>query len=257
MQLAKRRIRSAGRTSGSVEITLPVEMQALEGIECNIVLRDGTKPEIIVQPDLSVAQGLFIELWRMLRVGLGAVGDVGEFSLSDFNVGLFPPRYWHDRPPLAYEDALNTQSYFSRDVPSERVQRSAALQRLIAFLAIDAAHRLGLAGRLAVAFGDAAGYLVTGIDGGHGSEFEQVAALDAFDQGDSLMAGQIASLSIDSEWQAARDGLKRVYDLFVQWQENLSEYQAAKERWWRQSVRVEAGTTISTVEAYLRHGTFE
>jgi len=257
MQLAKRRIRSAGRTSGSVEITLPVETQALEGIECNIVLRDGTRPEIIVQPDLSVAQGLFIELWRMLRVGLGAVGDVGDFSLSDFNVGLFPPRHWYERPPLSYEDALKLQSYFSRDLPSGQVQRSAALQHLITFLAIDAGYRLGLKGRLAVAFGDTVGYLVTGISGGRGSEFEQAAALGALAQGESLTAGQIASLSIDSEWQAARDGLKRVYDLFVQWQENLSEYQAAKERWWRQSVKVEAGTTISTVEAYLKHGTFE
>ena len=33
MDWGSRRIRSAGRTSGSVEITLPAEMQALEGVE--------------------------------------------------------------------------------------------------------------------------------------------------------------------------------------------------------------------------------
>lgn len=255
--MVKRKVRSAGRTSGSVEITLPVEMQVLEGIECNIVLRDGIKPEIIVQPDLSVAQGLFIELWRMLRVGLEAAGDIADFSLSDFNVGLFPPRHWYDRPPLSYEDALSIQACFDRDLPTEQVQQSAALQRLIAFLAVDASYRLGVRGRLAVAFGDAIGYLVTGINGGHRSEFEQAAALDAFGEGEPLTASQIESLSIDDEWQAAQDGLKRAYDLFVEWQERPGEYQAAKERWWRQRIEVETATSISTVEAYLKHGTFE
>ena len=257
MELVKRKIRSAGRTSGSVEITLPVAMQVLEGIACNIALRDGIEPEIIVQPELSVAQGLFIELWRVLHVGLEAAGDMGDFSLTDFNVGLFPPRHWYQRPPLSYEDALNILSYFEQNLPSERVQKSAPLQRLITFLAIDAAYRLGLKGPLAVAFGDAVGYLATGINGIHGSEFEQEGALDAYGRGEPLTAGQIKSLSIDSEWQAAQDGLRCVYDLFLEWQERPGEYGAAKERWWRQRIRVEAGTSISTVEAYLRRRTFK
>ena len=71
MQLGTRKVRSAGRTSGSIEITLPVEVQALTGIECEIVLQDGAQPQIILHPDLSVAQALFVELWGMLRQGLG------------------------------------------------------------------------------------------------------------------------------------------------------------------------------------------
>lgn len=257
MRLATRKVRSAGRTSGSVEITLPVEMQALVGIECNIMLRDGMNPEIVVQPDVTAAQGIFVELWRMLRIGLEGVGDTGDFSLGDFSVGLFPARHWYDRPPLSYEDALALLSYFARDLPSEQVQQSPALQSLIAFLAVGAAHRLEVRARLAVALGDAMGYLVTGINGAHGSEFEQEAAFDAFSQGESLAPGRIESLSIDSDWTAAQDGLERVYRLFAEWQEQPTEYQAASERWWRQRARVEAGTSISTVETYLRHGTFK
>ena len=255
MQLARRKVRSAGRTSGSVEITLPVEVQLLEGIECDILLRDGVTPEIVMQPDLTVAQGLFIELWHMLRVGLGAVGDIGDFSLDDFSVGLLPPRYWHDRPPLSYQDALEIQSCLGRELPSEQIQQSGALHRLVTFLVIGAAFRLGLKGRLAVSFGDAVAYLVTGVSGGHGSEFEQQAALEAFGQGKLLTAGRAEALSIDTEWQGARDGLARVHSMFADWQERPEEYQTAKERAWRRAIRVEAGTSISTVESYLRRGT--
>ncbi|MCG2769727.1 MAG: hypothetical protein L6435_15315 [Anaerolineae bacterium] len=250
MQLVKRKIRSAGRTSGSVEITLPVEMQALEGIECNIVLKDGIKPEIIVQPDLSVAQALFIELWEMLRRGLGAVGD---FALSDFNVAFLPPRHWHERPPLSYNDALILQGYIEQKAPSARIQNNAALLRLITFLAINAGYRLGLKGQLAIAFGDALGYLVTGVSGGHGSEFERDAALAAYGAGQRPVAGQIAALSIDDDWTAAREGLQWIYELFAAWQADPNEYEAARERWWRSVATVEGGTTLSTVEAYLRH----
>lgn len=256
MKLTRRRIRSAGRTTGSMEITLPVEMQALEDIECDIVLKDGIKPEIILQPDLSVMQGLFTKLWCMLRVGLGGAGDIGDFALGDFNVRFFPPRHWHHRPPLSYEDALEVLSCFERGLPSEQVQGRAAFQRLMTFLAIGAAYRLELKGRLAVAFGDAMGYLVTGIEGGHGSGFEQEAALNAFGQGEPLMPGRIESLSIDGEWQAAQGGLKRVYDLFVGWLERPGEYQAARGRWRQQRVEVETGRAISTVETYLRRATF-
>ena len=50
-----RKVRSAGRSSGSIEITLPPEVQELEGIECRLILRDGARPEIVIQPDVSVA----------------------------------------------------------------------------------------------------------------------------------------------------------------------------------------------------------
>ena len=100
------------------------------------------------------------------------------------------------------------------------------------------------------------GYLVTGINGGQGSEFEQEAALDAFGQGERLTAGQIGSLSIDTEWEAAKDGFEHVYRWFVDWQERPDAYQVAKEKWWQRRIRVEVGVSVSTLEGYLRHGTF-
>jgi hypothetical protein len=254
MRLGTRKVRSAGRTSGSVEITLPVEVQALTGIGCEITLQDGVQPQIVLQPDLSVAQALFIELWEMLREGLGDVGDVGDFVLSDFNVALLPPRHWHERPPLSYHDALTLQGYIEQQAPSTRIQNSAALLRLITFLAINAGYRLGLREQIAIAFGDALGYLVTGVSGGHGSEFERDAALAAYGAGQRLVAGQITALSIDDDWTVAQEGLRRVYELFAAWQEDPAEYEAARNRWWQSGITVERGAMLSTVEAYLRHG---
>ena len=254
MHLGTRKVRSAGRTSGSVEITLPVEVQALTGIGCEIILQDGVRPQIVLQPDLSVAQALFIELWGMLRRGLEAVGDIGDFALSDFNVALLPPRHWYERPPLSYNDALILQGYIEQKVPSARIQNSAALLHLITFLVINASYRLGLKGQLAIAFGDSLGYLVTGASGGHGSEFERDAALTAYGAGQRPVAGQIAALSIDDDWTAAQEGLRRVYELFAAWQADPAEYEAARNRWWQSGVTVERGAMLSTVEAYLRHG---
>jgi len=254
MKLGTRRVRSAGRTSGSVEITLPVEVQTLTGIECEIVLQDGWRPQVVLQPDLSVAQALFIELWEMLRRGLEVAGDTGDFALSDFNVALLPPRHWHERPPLAYNDALILQGYIEQEAPSPRIQHSAALLNLITFLAITAGYRLGLRGQVAIAFGDALGYLATGASGGHGTEFERDAALVAYGAGlQSVVAGQIAALSIDGDWSIAQEGLRQVHELCTSWQADPDAYQAARERWWRAVPRAEVGMTLSTVEAFLRH----
>jgi len=94
LYLGTRRIRSAGRTSGSIEITLPVQLQVLEGAECRLMVRDGSRPEIVLQPDLSAAQSLFYELWQKLGLGLREVDEIGDFSPADFTLALFPPRHW-------------------------------------------------------------------------------------------------------------------------------------------------------------------
>lgn len=106
MYLGIRRIRSAGRTSGSIEITLPTDLQFLEGVECRLMVRDGSCPEIVLQPDLSAAQSLFHTLWQKLRLGLGEIDELGDFSPADFTLALFPPHHWQERPPLACADAL-------------------------------------------------------------------------------------------------------------------------------------------------------
>ena len=94
---------------------------------------------------------------------------------------------------------------------------------------------------------------MSGASGGHGSEFERDAALDAYGAGQRPVAGQIAALSIDSGWTAAQESLRQVHEVFAAWQADPNEYQAARERWWRSVVTVEGGATLSTIEAYLRH----
>ena len=90
MYFGSRRIRSAGRASGSVEVTLPPQLHGLQEIKCRLMLRDGTHPEIVLQPDLSSAHTLLLQLWQKLRMGLASIGEIGDFDPSSFTLALFP-----------------------------------------------------------------------------------------------------------------------------------------------------------------------
>ena len=252
MALDRRRIRSAGRTTGSVEITLPVELQVLEGIECEVWVRDGVRPEVVLRPNVGVAQALFASLWQQLRLGLQRVGEMGDFDLSDFNVALLPPRHWYDKPPLSYQDALTILSRLKKNRGSASVNNSDAMLRLVTFLAVTAGYRLGLEGRFAMAFGDAVGYLVSGVGSRQGTDFEREVVLSAFGSGEKVVAGEISSLSFDGRWEEAGEGLERVFAQFREWQENPEEYEEARKRWWKAMTRVEIGVSVSTLEEYLQ-----
>jgi len=291
MYLGTRSIRSAGRTSGSVEITLPSQLQCLEGVECHLMVRDGPRPEIVLQLELSAAQALLHELWRKLRLGLGEIDEIGDFSPADFTLALFPPPHWLDRPPLAYADALavlrlwtadgrrQTAKFGQRSGGAEEqgstgertsaplhlttsaqkaavsghwsavVEGEGALTRLLAFLAVAAGCRLGLQGTLALAFGDAVAYLVTGMPAGLGTDSERGMAHRAF-WGDGRAQQPLGSPFDDQVWQRARPGLRRIYDQFHTWQENPEAYAAAREKWYR-ALTVEMGVRVSSVEEYV------
>lgn len=245
MYLAIRRIRSAGRTSGSIEITLPAELQLLEGIECRLMVRDGPRPEIVLQPDLSAARALFQALWQKLRLGLGETGEIGDFSPGDFTLALFPPRHWQDRPPLAYIDALAVL----RRRAGQQARHLEALARLLTYLAVAASYRLGLKTWLALAYGDAVAYLVTGISAGLGTEFERGMAHRIF-WGEGRAHEPLGSPFDDQSWQRARPGLQRTYEQFCTWQENPEAYASAREKWYR-ALTAEMGVSLSSVEEYL------
>lgn len=245
MYLGSRRVRSAGKTSGSIEITLPVDLEVLEGVECRLILRDGPRPEIILQPDVSPAQTLFRALWEKLRVGLSGFADIGEFSSSDFSLAFFPPRHWQEQPPLAYADAL---AVLREEVGTEGLDPG-ALARLVAFLAVAAAYRLDLRGSLAAGFGESVAYLMTGSAAGLGADFERGMAHRVF-WGDGS-AQRMGSPLSDEGWEQARPGFKRVCEQFRDWQEHPEVYAGARDRWYK-AVAVEVGVRVSPIEDYLK-----
>ena len=245
MYVGTRRIRSAGRTSGSIEITLPTQLQILEGVKCRLMVRDGSRPEIVLEPNLSAAQALFRALWQKLDLGLGEIDELGDFSPGDFTLALFPPRHWQERPPLAYADALA----ILRQQAGQEDREPEALTRLLAFLAVAASYRLSLEGALALAFGDAVAYLITGIPAGLGTDFERGMAHRIFwDEGHGQ---QLLSSPFDDQvWQQAPPGFRRVYDQFRTWQEDPKAHATDREKWYR-ALTVEMGVQVFSVEEYV------
>lgn len=231
MFLGIRRIRSAGRTSGSIEITLPTELQVLLGVECHLLVRNGARPEIVLQPDLSRAQSIFQSLWDRLRLGLMKIDEIGGFALADFTLTLLPPPHWQDRPPLAYADGLAVSAWRCDD--SLRNGRYVdALTHVLASLAAVAAHRLELKGTLALAFGDAVPYCLCGTTAGLSTEFELGMAHRVFWNGDTR-SSQLGDPFDPGAWRQAQGGLYRVYRQFCVWQDYPETYVTARENWHR------------------------
>jgi hypothetical protein len=228
MYIGNRRIRSAGRSSGSIEVTLPVQLQELEGIECRMLVRDGPRPEIVLQPDLSAAQALFHEVWARLRQGLGEIDEVGDFALSEVTLAFFPNSAWSERPPLACADALAIA----------RARRSGNLEaceqpltRMLVALGSVAGRRLGLRDQFALAFGDAIAYLITGTSLNLGAEFERGMAHQL---SQPFEIGQHPRTALQATtWERLRAGLRRVYEQFALWQDDPMAYTAARDRWYR------------------------
>lgn len=231
MYFGNRRIRSAGRASGSVEVTLPPQLHGLQEIKCRLMLRDGIHPEIVLQPDLSSAHALLLRLWQQLRAGLAGIGEVGDFDPGRFTLALFPLPHWQQRPPLAYSDALTVLRKPSDDQARE------ALARLTGYMAIVAGQRLGLADAMALAFGDTLAYLLTGASILAGQEFERGLALRLF----GAPLSPAASPLDERTWQQAAPGLARVWEQFDAWQQAPAGHDADRQNWYR-ALSVEMGS---------------
>jgi len=238
MYLGTRAIRSAGRTSGSIEITLPPDLQPLTGLGCRVTVRDGLSPEIVLQPDLTIARALLATLWRGLRGALDGPETPVEFSPSDFVLTLMPSARWQALPTLAYADVL----IMAGDDGSDHGRREASA-RVLAALAAAAGAGIGLADRPSVAFGEAVAYLATGAAPGFGAEFERAVALELSRH--DLRVGILAADPGDRAfWVESEAALRRLLDQFLQWQDQPDRYERSRERWYR-GLSVGAAATIT------------
>jgi hypothetical protein len=75
-ELGVRKIRSAGRSTGSVVITLPPELARLEGLDCTISLRGGKSPILVIEPNLAPLLVALGEAFVAMRTGLHGASAV-------------------------------------------------------------------------------------------------------------------------------------------------------------------------------------
>ena len=205
-----------------------MKLHALLGVSCNIEIRDGLRPEIVLQPNLSAVQGLMKRLWAKLAIGLSSIGDIKDFRLSDFTISIFPVQYWKDRPPLSYADAIQALEKLSAD----KNYKDDGFSRLIAFMAVQAGRLLGLESHFALAFGDSVAFLTTGYATSIGADFERGMAYRLFGE-DVVNTVREENLLEDNVWEQLTSHLQKVFDQFFLWQGALEIYEEDRNNWYR------------------------
>lgn len=231
MYFGERRIRSAGRRSGSVEITLPVDLAVLEGIPCRLHLRDGLSLEIVLEPDLCSAMSVFEKVWALLTIGLEEIEEIGDFAESDYGFGLFRSTKFGTMPSLAYGDALLIQRGLE-DGNRSAPHALEAFAHVIESMAAVGGRRLGLTGEHGALFGSQVAYLVSGeVIGGRDPFARSVAPLapSALKE-----AGWCRSGPLDAEmWRGARAGLATVFEQFRAWERDPALFARERQHWYR------------------------
>ena len=228
MYLSMSKIRSAGRTSGSIEITLPPVLQPLTGLGCRVVVRDGLQPEIVLQPDFADAWSALEVLWEKLSLALGSNESVGDLAPSTFMLSLLPPRHSQRGLPLAYSDLviLNRRSENQADGELE------SLARVLSVLAAAIARDLGLEQSFALGFGDAVAYVLTQVSVGFGTDFERSMATSLSRQAHFRPRLPVSPFD-DEFWLECEPALRRIYERFRSWQGKPAGYKTAQQQWYR------------------------
>ncbi|MGD0105855.1 MAG: hypothetical protein ABSC06_17720 [Rhodopila sp.] len=241
MDLGVRQIRTAGKGSGSIELTLPAELRDLVGVPCRILLRDGSRPDIVLQPDLRRAQAVFAAIWDAMAAALlHDDGDAHTVPLGAFAFGLQPRTGAGERPFLCWRDGLALSAAAPHD--------PGAVSRTLAAFGQAMAARLHIGPALATGFGAACGHLVTGVpatpDGqeacdlaadalrlGHNSpdERRETGAAGAWAAAEACAAGVMA----DTFWRHAAPLLAAAADLFVAWTGDPSSHTTLRAAWCR------------------------
>jgi hypothetical protein len=222
MELGARSIRSAGAGSGSIEVTLPAALRDLQGLTCQIALRDGLRPEIVLMPDLREARAAFGRLWSLLAGSCGIAA--GDMPLGELGLALLPGQ--SPAPRLAWVDGLA----LAAAPPHAR----AALARCLRALALRLAARLDIAPGLAGAFAASVTQLVAGtvLD-----PTDQAACDIAF----AALAGDgirdRAELAEDAfgtaHWAALQPQFNRLVELYQDWTAEPARYAALTAAWQR------------------------
>ncbi len=98
--IEQRRIRSSGKTTGSVEITLPPEFQVFTGIDCQLIGQGGKTPSLTIIPSVSDIEARLTEIWKSMEVGFGIKSngfpsdklvytfDISKYECDRLEVGL-------------------------------------------------------------------------------------------------------------------------------------------------------------------------
>jgi hypothetical protein len=228
MYLGMGKIRSAGRTSGSIEITLPPALQVFIGLGCRVVVRDGLQPEIVLQPDLESARALLNKLWQKLSLALGGSNTVDDFIASAFMLTLLSPRQSLRGLPLAYADAFS----LTRSSEEHRASDVEALARILSVLAAAIGRGLGLQQAFVLGFGDAVAYVITQASAGFGTDFERSMAAGLCRQAQLDRPASVSPLD-DEFWLECEPALRRIYAQFLAWQNNPDQYDRARQQWYR------------------------
>lgn len=228
MYLGKGKIRSAGRTSGSIEITLPPALQAFTGLGCRMVVRDGLQPEIVLQPDFADVWSYLEALWSRLSLALGANESIGNFAPSAFTLTLLPPRNSQRGLPLAYSDLVT----LFRSGENRSKGELEALARILSVLAAGIARDLGLEQAFALGFGDAVAYVITQTSAGFGTDFERSMAASLSRQA-HFEPRLLISPFEDEFWFECEPALRRIHEQFRAWQGEPEHYEAAQQQWYR------------------------
>ncbi|WP_187830227.1 hypothetical protein [Siccirubricoccus phaeus] len=153
MELGTRSIRSSGAGSGSIELTLPAALRELQGLPCRITLRDGPRPEIVLQPELRGALAAFEKLGALLRGALGLAPE--DPGLSERIASLHPTPSASGAARLAWTDGLA--------LAGPPPQPRDALARSLRALAEPAGVAAGLGEAWAPGFAAALAWLLTGL----------------------------------------------------------------------------------------------
>jgi hypothetical protein len=227
MEFGTRTIRSAGQGSGSVEVTLPASFRDLTGVPCRLALRDGLRPELVLQPDLRPAQAAFTSLWAMLRGALDAEAAAMP-ALADAVLTLWPvPSHPGGPPRLAWHDGL----LLAGPPPHEATM----VARCVAGLAHLLARPLGIDPSLAAGFGAAAGFALTGR-AAVGAEADMEIGATPLEQarirpGDAFAASGDALSPGFAE--AARPALILLRDAHLEWTADPARHAALRAAWRR------------------------